>query len=791
MLDYYNGKQEEENWILTETEFHPRYLGKCESIMALGNGYLGVRSAHEEAYCKQTRDLFVAGTFNKFDKEEPTELPNIADVLEMDIYLNEERLALDSGQVLSYERKLSLKTGELVRDVHWRSPDGNEYKLQFRRFASLNNLHLIGQKVTITPLSSGTNIVIQSGINGQVTNSGAQHFHEGRKRVYDKKLLEYEQTTTQTKVDILLHALHVFTPSDASKHQEMEIGRRKLMLKFQAEAKVNESITLEKFSTIHTSMDEVVHSSKVDWNEYKNNARNGLEKDVAKGYDQLLQESSKRWGEYWEKVDVKIDAASPTSIDQLAIRFAQYHLLIMTPAHDNRFGIGAKGLTGEGYKGHSFWDSEIFIMPYFLYTNPSIARSLLEYRYLTIDGARKKAKENGYKGAMYPWEAALTGEEETPVWGAINVETGKSTKIWSGFLEQHITGDIAYAVYHYHQVTQDDAFMDECGYEMIFEAANFWASRLEWSTETNRYEINEIIGPDEYKEHVDNNAFTNYIADWTIRTAVSYYQRLQPSNDAVHKLLFEQLNLGEAYETWNNVLTAGIYLPEPNEDGIIPQDNTYLQKEIIDISPYKFAETAQTILKDYSREQVIDMQVSKQADVVMLLYLFRDMFSKEVKQKNWQYYEGKTIHDSSLSMAVHSIVATDFDDSETAYECFQRAAVIDLGQNKKSSDQGIHAASLGGVWKSIVFGFLGVRPFNGELHIHPQLPKQWKELQVPLEWRGRQLRISVNKHRLEVEQLHTDSQRLPLSIVVNSQKYLLEEKKIVVELFQSECNHHA
>ncbi|KHF28388.1 Kojibiose phosphorylase [Anoxybacillus sp. BCO1] len=328
---------------------------------------------------------------------------------------------------------------------------------------------------------------------------------------------------------------------------------------------------------------------------------------------------------------MNITIESENEFDQLAIRFAHYHLIIMTPAHDARFGVAAKGLTGEGYKGHSFWDTEIFILPFFTYTFPHIARSLLEYRYNTIEGARRKARANGYEGAMYPWESAFTGDEVTPVWGAVDIVTGKATKIWSGFIEQHITSDIAFAVWQYYKVTGDEDFMKRCGYEMLFDTATFWASRLEWNEEKKQYHINDVIGPDEYKEHVNNNAFTNYMAHWNIETAIRYYERLKESDPALLDALHEKIGVHEAYKKWKEKVDL-IYLPQPREeDLVIPQDDTYLTKQIIDLTKYKKQTRVGTIFEDYNLEQVNNIQVSKQADIMVLFYLLENKFSQEVK----------------------------------------------------------------------------------------------------------------------------------------------------------------
>jgi len=777
MLQVDCGTGEERNWIVSETSFHSETLGKCESVMALGNGYLGVRSSLEEYYPRQTRNLFVAGTFNKCDANEPTELPNAADVVEMQIMLNGVRFSLDKGKIHAYRRDLRLKTGELVRNVLWESPAGERYRLRFRRFVSLDDLHLMGSKVDITPLDGTCTVELQSGINGQMTNSGTQHFREGEKRIYDREVLELIQTTTETGIHFVFHTAHLIKVNGGADRTEpsMAIGRRRVDMRYSWSVPKDATVTIEKLSSVHTSRDPAYADGSGALDQVRRDALAAFQRQYRKGYDALFQASAARWQEYWDRVDIEVTAEN--RFDQVAIRFAQYHLLIMTPRHDSRLGIGAKGLTGEGYKGHSFWDTEIFIVPYFLYTQPQVARGLLEYRYHTLEGARKKARDNGYRGAMYPWESAVSGEEETPVWGAVNILTGRSTKIWSGFLEQHITADVAYAVWHYYQVTQDHAFMDQFGSEILFETATFWTSRLEWDEQRQAYVLTNVIGPDEYKEHVDNNAFTNYMAHWNISTAIAHYRECEKKNPDLLQRLADRCDLARSFAQWVNVVEH-IYLPRAREqDHVIPQDDSYLSKPVVDISRYRNAAGAQTILQEYSRDQVNQLQVSKQADVVMLMYLLPEAFSLEEKRANLSYYEPKTIHDSSLSMAVHSILASQLGVTDIAYVFFERAARIDLGPNMRSSDAGIHAASLAGIWKAAVLGFGGVGFREGTLSIQPRLPTQWVRMKFPLDWRGIRLEITVDHEQIAVEQRGAPA--APLEVEIEGVRYPVGERLVL------------
>lgn len=755
MLNYTLGKGEFENWIISETAFSPDKLGKCESIMYLGNGYMGLRSATEEPYLKEVRNLFVNGTFNKFSEMEVSELPNLADITRIDIRVDGERFSLEFGETKDYIRQLNLKTAELTRSFTWTSPKGKLLRFTFRRFVSLDHLHLIGMKMEVESLNATVQISFDSGINAQMTNSGTQHFHEGEKRIFDKRFIQLLQKTIESNIDVVINTAHRVTVNGMeTKEPTMTIDRRKVWLTYQVELNPNDKLIMEKLTTVYTSRDKEFDHEDVQLETLRETSLQALRDSFPKGYDALFQRHVNTWKrKVWDYYKLRIN--SKDGYDQLALRFALYHLTVMTPAHDERMGIGAKALSGEGYKGHSFWDTEIFILPFFTFSNPKVARSLLKYRYLGLEGARKKAIENGYEGAMYPWEQAWPSDGEvTPVWGAVDIVTGKQTKIWSGFIEQHISADIAFAVYQYYLVTGDEDFLDRYGYEMIFETARFWASRLEWNEEKQEYHINDVIGPDEYKEHVNNNAFTNYMAAFNMKLAVRLYERLIENNPKRIEQLNEKIQVNQAYPMWKEKLEK-IYLPQPRkEDAIIPQDDMYLQLQNIDLSKYKNSAKVGTLFEDYNLEQVNRIQVTKQADVVILLYLLDQVdaiFSNDVKEKNFHYYEPRTLHDSSLSLSTHAIIANDIGDKNLAYSLFRKATEIDLGPFMHSSDHGVHAASIGGIWQTAIFGFAGIRLKNGRLQINPKLPDQWQDIQFTMQWQGQPVTIYANHEKLIVK----------------------------------------
>lgn len=763
VMNYKAGSGDLKNWIVEETCFDSATQAKCEVIMSQGNGYLGSRSATEEQYVGQVRNLFVSGTFNKFDTHEVTELPNAADVSALEIYIDGERFHLEHGETKTYSRRLNLKNGELTREITWLSEQEKLIKLTFRRFISLQCLHLIATQVDITAIDCNAKIEIRSGIDAQQSNSGAQHFHEGDKRVYHKRYLELLQQTTESNIDFVFICAHrhFIDEEEVIIEPTLAMERRQVWANTSINLMAGKTLTVEKLSVVHTSRDKSFDNPQYQLQALRDFALTNLKKLSKYRFDQLLAESAVEWDKRWDKMGIEIEG---NDFDQLAVRFAHYHLQVFTPMHDPRFGIAAKGLSGEGYKGHSFWDTEVFMLPFFIYTMPDVARNLLEYRYLTLPGARRKAADNGYLGAQYPWESALTGDEETPVCGAVDIVTGKSTKIWSGFIEQHITGDITYALWQYYNITGDQQFMDEMGYEIMFETATFWSSRLEWLEDRNQWGICNVIGPDEYKEHVDNNAFTNYMAAQNITLAIRYYDDLKAHNQTLLNKLIIKIDLEMARMQWLERVD-NIYIPQPREeDDVIPQDDSYLSKEIIDLSKYKQQTNVGSIFQDYNLDQVNNIQVSKQADLMVLFLMLEDKFEQKVKLANWHYYEPKTLHDSSLSLSTHSVLASDIGSKSLAYDLFGRAARIDVGTNMKSSDHGIHAASLGGMWQCIVYGFGGVRMLGGELRINPHLPANWNRLRFPLCWQGERLDICIEGTTLTIKRPEFNAKALHIEI---------------------------
>ncbi|MCG0593321.1 glycoside hydrolase family 65 protein [Lactiplantibacillus plantarum] len=760
-------------WILQEKEFNSQHLEKLEAVMCQGNGYMGVRATTEEHYVGETRDTLIAGTFDRFNGE-VNELPNLPDVTEIEIEINGQVLDLNQGHVSDYLREINLKNGLLTRSFTWTVAE-HSYRLKFERLVSLANRHLVISRVNITPLDGQAVVKVKSGINGQQTNNGSQHLIEGDKCLFDGTFMQMLTSTNESKINMAITTCHKFNTADNHViKQQMKIGRRQVFFKFTDIIASRATLQFTKYSTLVTDRDNDFQGGNLSALRQFGLAM--LKIESTKIFDEQLAATTTAWQQLvWNYGKLQIESSDAD--DQVALNFARYQLAVSTPAHDHRMNIGAKGLTGEGYKGHTFWDTEIFILPYYIFTKPKVAKSLIEYRYLGLTGAHRKAQDNNYEGAQFPWEASWPSDgESTPVWGAADVITGRAMKIWSGFIEQHITSDVAYGAMEYINATGDDQFALDKVYEIVLDAAKFWASRLEYNEKADRYEINDVIGPDEYKEHINNNAFTNYTAKWTLQTAIDLYKALKTNEPRKFSELNQKLDLDLCYQLWQERVNK-IYLLQPNADGVIPENDTYLSLKTIDLSKYKSATHVGGIFNDYNLDQISNIQVTKQADVLLLLYLFEQKFAAKDKRTNWNYYEPKTTHDSSLSLSTHAVLASDLKMPDKAYELFQRACQIDIGPDMASSNDGTHSASLGGIWNVVVFGFGGIRLLGKTLRIEPHLPKVWTKLSFEIFWQQQRLQVTINKRHLSVKTLNATES---VSFEHRGQQYRLSENESVI-----------
>ncbi|WP_322508589.1 glycoside hydrolase family 65 protein [Anaerolinea sp.] len=715
-------------WTVTEETFNPKTQHHSETIFTSGNGYLESRGAFEEGYPGERRTTFLHGVFDDIPISF-TELVNAPDWLELHLFLNGEFFRMDRGEILHYRRTLDLRTGRVNRTVRWRSPQGGITRLEFERFASLADEHVMILRVHITPENYSGTLEVRAGWNGDVDNLNYKHW-EWLAQEATPEMCALHVRTQATKVELGAASRLTLTAGISAEKSAWDVHNHPTQV-LKTALEQGKTLSVEKTAVYFTSRDVE--------NPYQAAQEKLLGLPVP-AWDTLWAPHARAWEEDWQACDVEIEGDDEA---QIAVRFSLFQLLAAAPRHDERVSIGAKTLSGYGYRGHVFWDTEIFMLPFFTYTRPQIARNLLSYRYHNLEGARKKAREGGYQGAQFPWESAATGEEVTPTWVPHYADRTKVIRIWTGDIEIHISSMVCFGIWQYWKATGDEPFLLERGAQIFFEVARFWASRAEWNETTGKYEFNDVIGPDEYHDHVDNNAFTNAFARWTLEKAVWLMDYLRQNHPQAAEAYTKNLGLtDEELHRWQEVARRIDYAVDP-QTGLVEQFKGYFQRRDVDLQAMEpRTESVQVI---FGIEGTNETQVLKQPDVLMLAYLLPELFDKKSLQVNYDYYTPRTDHTygSSLGPSIQAIMACRVGKQEDAYEHFIRAARADLRDVRGNAGDGIHGASAGGVWQAVVFGFGGLQFHNGKWTVTPHLPHHWKRLVFRFTYRGKSYVIDL------------------------------------------------
>lgn len=722
-------------WKLTEYPFQPERQLYYETIFTLGNGYFGSRASFEEGYADETPATLIHGIYDHAVGMQVPELVNIPHWLGirftvdgtpfvMDFNHNRNLLQPVAGVALGYQRSLNMQMGLLKREVLFRAESGGTVRATFERFASLADVNVLVQKLTLTAIDGEPVIDLEAWLDADVSNNGFKHWADIEASADGHLLIT---TATQQSHYKLAMASQLVSPQPVTDSTTSTRPAQQTQVHLEKDG----TAIFTKFTTVFTSRDT---------DDVKAAAEAKLQQIVATGYDALFHAHAAKWVEYWSNSDVQIEGDEEA---QIAVRFGTYHILICAPQHSDDVSIGAKTLSGMGYKGHVFWDTELFALPPLTLTQPAIARNLLMYRYKRLAGARHKAQANGFEGAMYPWESTDTGEETTPQWSDPQID-GTRIRIWTGDNEQHISTDIAYAILQYWQWTGDNAFLIQYGAEIILDTAVFWGSRVE--ERNGRYELTDQIGPDEYHENINNSVFVNYMTRWHLQQAFKVLDWLAEHAADQHATLTSALDLTEKrLGKWRDIIIR-LVIPFDEVKQIHIQFDGFFDLEYIPVPHYE--PRVGGVWPMLGHHRALASQVIKQADIVMLMALMPDMATREVMINNFNTYYPRTDHGSSLSPAMHAWVAARLGLDDTAYHMFEHAAWIDLKDNKGNVRDGIHAAASGGLWQAVVFGFCGLHiADDGTLAVDPRLPAHWKHVTFRVIYRGEQRTFSVGHTR--------------------------------------------
>lgn len=726
----------DEAWRVEQEGFDPALEHAMESLYTVGNGYLGVRGALDMPLPGSQGDLFIAGVYDRKqsslpyselefltqDRDDPfSEIVSLPFPFRVKISIDGKALEMTESHWHGHRRTLDLRRGIFSASYRFEDEHGRVTTVETRRCASLAQPHLLLQEVRIVCETNDASIELDASASD--TDLALVHPHLRPCSVPAMAGLDLRVYETQVSGYRIALATRVCLNAEPGERVFWQVaGKRGVPLR------------MRRYTCVFTSRDVADPVAA---------AVSAVRAERWEAFSAALEAHHAAWADFWRVADVRTEN---TAAAAQALRFNAYHLRIGAD-HDPGVSVGARTLSGRAYEGHVFWDVEIFMLPYFLHTCPAIARSLLLYRHRTLEGARRRARELGYRGACYAWESTVTGADTTPR-RIILKTTGREIPIYTGFEQIHVTADVAHGVWRYFQATGDEAFLRDAGAEVLLDTARFWASRCVRGGDA-AYHLHGVTGPDEYHHTVDDNAYTNWMARLNLRYAVWAARWLGRRFPEQCESLCAQLALDQAeIENWDEIARA-LHFPEPNKDGVIEQFAGFF-----DLNPYFPRESARfrpPLERLFAAEQINASQLIKQADVLMLFFLFPDEFPRTLLQTNYAYYEPRTDHGSSLSPPVHAALAARLGRREESWRYLRRALWLDLENAMGNSTLGVHPACMAGAWQALVFGILDVRfgddgPSTGPEAPH-HLPPGWQAIELTLVHRGRSHSLRVAKEK--------------------------------------------
>jgi alpha,alpha-trehalose phosphorylase len=737
-----------DEWNIIEKGFHPEFLAQLETMMALGNGYLGMRGCPEEGGPNvenatllngfyETRPILYAEEAYGFAKTGQT-IVNVTDSKIIKLFVDDEPFWLPNANLLSYDRRLNMKCGTLDREILWETPAGKQVLIASRRLVSFANRHVAAISYRVTLLNAPGSVVISSEMKADEPSVFTNANDLRQTRVFAGRVLHHRTSYAKDRRIVLCHATeksrlmlacatdHALETSCPHTHQVShteDFGQ----IAFTIDARPGCSIDLAKFMVYHTSETASAEElcGRAEWT---------MDRMAAQGFQQLLLSQEQYMEDYWRRGDVRVrdvreERTKRSTVEiQQAIRFNLFHIL-QASARAEESGVPAKGLTGQAYEGHYFWDTEIYLLPFLIYTSPRIAKNLLTFRYKMLPRARARARELGHRGAMFPWRT-ISGEEASAYYAA-------------GTAQYHINADIMYALRKYVQATDDQEFVRDCGAEMLVETARLWQNLGFYSdAKGGKFRINSVTGPDEYNTVVNNNAYTNLMARENLRYAAETIQSLRATNPDAYDALVQKTALEPSeVEGWIRAAES-MYVPYDEKLNIIPQDDSFLDRE-----PWDFRNTPHDhypLLLFYHPLNIYRKQVIKQADVILAMFLLGDAFTAEAKKRNFEFYDPLTTGDSSLSSCVEAIIAAQVGDVERAIRYGTAALLMDLADVGGNVKDGCHIASMGGSWMMMTYGLGGMRDDDGKLCFWPRrAPEDNAILRFPVTYRGQILEVEI------------------------------------------------
>jgi maltose phosphorylase len=745
-----------DEWCIVEEGFRPEFNEITESVMSLGNGRMGQRGNFEETYSgKSLPGNYVAGVYYP-DKtrvgwwkngypEYFAKVLNAANWIGIQIEVDYETLDLATADVWDFTRVLNMREGYLERRFKARLRSGKEVAVSAKRFCSIVDDEAGAIRYQITPLNFDGKLTLTPFVDGDIRNRDANYDEKfwdevAKETGYGEAYIELR--TKKTGFHVLTGMkFELFRDGQRVEFQSLPVKLEKFVAnKVSLDVRTGLEITLVKYacnlSTLNHPDEELLFRAK----KY-------LARLADKGFDRMATEQAQAWADKWKFMDIAIEGDVAA---QQGIRFNLFQLFQTYTGEDERLNIGPKGFTGEKYGGSTYWDTEAYCIPFYLATaDPKVARNLLIYRHKHLPKAIENAGKLGFRAgaALYPM-VTMNGEECHNEWEIT-------------FEEIHRNGAIAYAIHDYVRYTGDEQYLVDYGLEVLLGIARFWSQRVNWSGERGKYVMLGVTGPNEYENNVNNNWYTNFIARWCLEYAVEVAKRVKELNPATYRALADRLHFREEKETAKaRDIIANLYLPESEELGIFLQQDGFLDKEQLTVKD--LAPGDRPLNQKWSWDRILRSVFIKQADVLQGLYFFEEKFDEETIRRNYEFYEPRTVHESSLSPCVHAILAAKLGLKEKAYEFYLRTSRLDLDDYNNDTEDGCHITSMAGTWMAVVKGFGGLRVRDERVHLKPFCPEQWQSFAFNVRFRGHLLNVKATQREVTIG----NASAQPITLVV-------------------------
>ena len=757
-----------DEWNIIEEDFNPEHQKNSESIFSLGNGRFGQRANFEEKYSGESLlGNYVAGIYYP-DKtrvgwwkngypEYFAKVLNAPNWIGIRLKINGEELDLAKADVKEFKRILNMKEGYLQRSFVAVLANQTEIAVQSTRFLSIADDEIGAIKYAVKCLNSAIDLEICSSIDGDIVNQDANYDEKFWNQVSNEVKGNHAFLVSETKKTAFWVGTGISTL--ITKNNEVldltaraEQREKYVSLNYQITARQDEEIVIYKYAAVLSSMNYDKIRLAFD-------TEDALHRASRKGFEQLLADQKLAWANKWIESDIVIEGDVAA---QQGIRFNIFQLNQTYTGEDERLNIGPKGFTGEKYGGSTYWDTEAYCLPFYLATaDEKVAKNLLIYRYKHLQKAIENAEKLGFKNgaALYPM-VTINGEECHNEWEIT-------------FEEIHRNGAIAFAIFNYIRYTNDASYLVDYGLEVLIGISRFWAQRFNFSEDKQQYVMLGVTGPNEYENNINNNFYTSYLAQWCLNYTAEAINSVKSQNLSRFNEIIAKTNFNESLElaTWQKI-SANIYLPYDEKLGIYLQQDGYLDKEQILVKD--LSANDRPLNQKWSWDRILRSCFIKQADVLQGLYLFEDQFDEGTIRRNYDFYEPRTVHESSLSPCVHAIIAAKLGDEKRAYDFYLRTSRLDLDDYNNDTEDGCHTTSMAGTWMAVVEGFGGMRVKDGILSFNPFIPANWNAFSFKIRFRGNLLNINVNREGIQIENLSGKA----ITVKIFGDLHQIESKKI-------------